>query len=344
MPTSLVTGGAGFIGAHLSRYLVEQGHEVVILDDLSSGTPEAVPAGATLVTGSIVDDAVVRRLFAEHRIEFVYHLAAFASIGLSHYAKKTNYATNVLGAVNLIDAAVRHDVAAFVFASSTAVYGDLATPIRESDATEPVDSYGLAKLTVERELRLTYEHFGLRTVSLRLHNVYGEGQRLDDPYRNVVGILLNQVLRGEPISIYGDGRQTRAWTYVWDVVPVIARAATTPAAAGRAVNVGTDEVCSVLYLADLVRAATGRPEHPIRFLPARDEVTHLRTESAAGREVLGAWPQTPLAEGVRRTAAWAKNRGPHEWRYTDGLNFGDRPVPAWLRRNRLPAEEVTGRA
>src|SRR5512141_911037 len=161
MPTSLVTGGAGFIGSHVAAELLKLGHTVVVLDDLSGGFVENIPAGAHFVEGSILDAALVDRLFAAHAFDYVYHLAAYAAEGLSHFIKRFNYNNNLIGSVNLINASVNHRIKCFVFTSSIAVYGAGQTPMTEDLVPQPEDSYGIAKLAVEQELKVSKHMFGL---------------------------------------------------------------------------------------------------------------------------------------------------------------------------------------
>ena len=182
------------------------GHDVVVLDDLSGGFQENVPAKATFVQGSVMDHELIDRLFDRHSFDYVYHLAAYAAEGLSHFIKRFNYNNNLIGSVNLINASINHKVKCFVFTSSIAVYGAGQSPMSEDMIPVPEDSYGISKLAVEQELRVSHEMFGLDYVVFRPHNVYGERQNIGDRYRNVVGIFMNQLLRGEPMTIFGDGR------------------------------------------------------------------------------------------------------------------------------------------
>ncbi len=227
-PTSLVTGGAGFMGSHVAEHLLAIGHDVVVLDDLSGGFRENVPAGATFVEGSILDHTLVDRLFNRHSFDYVYHLAAYAAEGLSHFIKRFNYNNNLIGSVNLINAAINHGTKCLVFTSSIAVYGAGQSPMSEAMIPIPEDSYGIAKLAVEQELRVSHEMFGLEYVIFRPHNVYGERQNIGDRYRNVVGIFMNQLLRAEPMTIFGDGNQLRAFTHIDDVAPIIAQVGRIP--------------------------------------------------------------------------------------------------------------------
>ncbi|MGB3443777.1 MAG: NAD-dependent epimerase/dehydratase family protein [Actinophytocola sp.] len=331
MTHCLVTGGAGFIGSHLAERLVADGHTVVVLDDLSGGAASRVPDGAELVVGSVTDGALVESLFAEHRFDRVFHFAAFAAEVISHSVKQLNYDTNLMGSVNLINAALRTGVSFFCFASSVAVYGHGETPMRESSIPVPSDSYGNAKLAVERELEVTMRLQHMPFTAFRMHNVYGEWQNMQDPYRNAVAIFFNQIMRGEPISVYGDGGQVRAFSYVKDVVDVVCQAPENEAAWGRAFNVGSATTNTVLELAEAVRAAAGVPEHPIAHLPARDEVKVVYTATDEARSVFGDWVDTPLSVGIDRTAKWAAQAGPTELKASFDIEIGGAHIPEWAR-------------
>jgi UDP-glucose 4-epimerase len=308
-----VTGGAGFIGAHVARHLLEAGHDVVVLDDLSGGYEENVPAGATFVGGSADDPVLVDDLFRTHEFSHVFHLAAYAAEGLSHFIRRFNYTNNVLGSVNVLNAAVRAEtVQRFVFASSIAVYGAAQTPMTEDVVPEPEDPYGIAKYAVELDLRAAQRMFGLDYTIFRPHNVYGELQNLADPYRNVIGIFMNQLMSGRPMSVFGDGTQTRAFTHIDDVAPVIARSIEVPGAANEVFNVGADIPYTVLDLAKAVGHAFDVAEPEIDFLPAREEVVHAFSDHAKLHRVFGKEPTVPLEEGLRRMAQWARETGVRE--------------------------------
>ena len=309
-PVALVTGAAGFIGSHLTRALVAGGRvRVLALDDLSGGFRDNLPADVRFVKGSVTDAALVADLFERHRIRQVFHLAAYAAEGLSHFIRRFNYTNNVIGSVNLINEAVRHEIDCFVFTSSIAVYGPIAPPMRETDVPAPEDPYGIAKLSVELDLAAAHRMFGLRYVIFRPHNVYGEYQNLGDPYRNVLGIFMNQIMQGKPMTIFGDGTQARAFSYVGDIVSPIADSPWVDAAACQVFNIGAEVPCTVTELARTVAAAMGVPRHPIEYLPARLEVHTAYSDHDKASRILGARAQTSLDAGVRRMAAWAKQGG-----------------------------------
>ena len=305
---SLVTGGAGFIGSHVAKHLLNMGHRVVVLDDLSGGYRDNVPDTAQFVQGTILNHLLINSLFREHKFDHVYHLAAYAAEGLSHFIKRFNYENNLIGSVNLINAAVNHQIQRFVFTSSIAVYGAGQTPMTEDMIPMPEDSYGIAKLAVEQELKASHEMFGMEYTIFRPHNVYGELQNIGDRYRNVVGIFMNQLLKGEPMTIFGDGEQERAFTHVNDVAPLIAECINIPASRNQVFNVGADVPFSVNYLAKAVAAAmelAGKVEH----LEARKEVKHAFSDHSKAERVFGRRGKTSLEEGLARMASWVKAHG-----------------------------------
>jgi len=203
---------------------------------------------------------------------------------------------NVIGSVNLINEAVRHDVKCFVFTSSIAVYGSGEPPFDETQQPVPEDPYGIAKLAVEQDLESAHRLLGLDFVVFRPHNVYGEGQNIGDPYRNVVGIFMNRMMQGQSATIFGDGRQTRAFTYIGDIAPQIAASVHVPEAMNGVFNIGCDSHASVLEVAELVRHALGASA-PIEFLPPRQEAVHAYSRHDKFRRVFGRRPTRRSPKG-----------------------------------------------
>jgi UDP-glucose 4-epimerase len=281
---------------------------VVVLDDLSGGFRDQVPDRAQFVNGSVVDHVMLADLFDEYRFDYVYHLAAYAAEGLSHFIRRFNYTNNLIGSANLINESVKHEVRCFVFASSIAVYGALPPPMDETMIPRPEDPYGISKYAVEMDLHAARTQFGLNYVVFRPHNVYGEGQNIGDKYRNVVGIFMNQVMQGLPMTIFGDGSQTRAFSYIDDVAPHIARATAVEAARNQTFNVGADVPYTVLDIAHAVADAFGVPTRVV-YHPARNEVVHAHAVHQKAAAVLGASSSASLAEGIARMALWAKGVG-----------------------------------
>jgi UDP-glucose 4-epimerase len=329
-PTSLVTGGAGFMGSHVADHLLNIGHAVVVLDDLSGGFKENVPTDATFVHGSVMDHQLINRLFDRHAFDYIYHLAAYAAEGLSHFIKRFNYNNNLIGSVNLINAAVNHEVKCFVFTSSIAVYGAGQSPMSEEMAPIPEDSYGIAKLAVEQELRVSHEMFGLDYVIFRPHNVYGERQNIGDRYRNVVGIFMNQLLRGEPMTIFGDGTQQRAYTHIADVAPIIAACIDVPAARNQVFNVGADVPYTANKLAEVVAETMGC-QHNVNYLDPRNEVKIALADHSKAERVFGSRTKTSLREGIGAMAAWVREHGARESCIFEGIEVVKKMPPSWAK-------------
>lgn len=326
---SLVTGGAGFMGSHVVRCCLTRGDEVVALDDLSGGFRENVHADATFVEGSITDTALVNELFSRHRFDVVYHLAAYAAEGLSHFIRRYNYENNLLGSVNLLNAAVNlGTVQRFVFTSSIAVYGPGQVPMHEDTVPTPEDPYGVAKYAVELDLQAAHEMFGIDYTVFRPHNVYGEHQNIGDRYRNVVGIFMNQVMQGNPMPVFGDGLQTRAFTHIDDVAPLITDCVDIEDSRNRVFNVGSESPRTVLDVAQAVAAAFG-VEPRITHLPARKEVVHAFSSSERCDSVFGARKTITLEDGVERMAAWAKRHGPRHTKPFTGIEVEKNLPPSW---------------
>ena len=329
--TSLVTGGAGFMGAHVVNELLRNGdHNVVVLDDISGGFRENVNPNATFVEGSILDVQLIKQLCEQYKFDYIYHLAAYAAEGLSHFIKRFNYENNLIGSVNLINAAVNYKIKRFVFTSSIAVYGENQLPMHEGLTPMPEDSYGIAKYAVEQELIVSKRLFDLNHTIFRPHNVYGELQNISDKYRNVIGIFMNKIMQGESLVIFGDGDQTRAFTHIADVAPHIAQSVDIPDASCEIFNLGSDEYVSVNKLADLVMTAMEK-EVPIKHYQARDEVKHAYCTHEKFYRVFGATSQIGLAEGLHRMAAWAKSVGPRPATEFGEIEISKNLPDAWKR-------------
>jgi UDP-glucose 4-epimerase len=326
----LVTGGAGFIGSHVADGLIARGHDVVVFDDLSGGVEANVPERATFVRGSVAEPAAVDELFSRRRFDFVFHLAAYAAEGLSHFIKRFNYTNNLIGSVNLINASVNTGVRGFVFTSSIAVYGACPRlPMTEDTFPRPDDPYGIAKLAVEQELEASRAMFGLDYVIFRPHNVYGPRQNVADRYRNVIGIFMNQILQGRSMTIFGDGSQTRAFSYIDDVAPVIAGCIDVPAAWNQVFNIGADQPYSLTQLAHEVAHAM-EVEPDLRHLPPRLEAADAHSSHDRMREVFGLTTQTSLQDGLREMASWVRRHGPRQTPRFEAIEIA-RNLPAVWR-------------
>lgn len=329
MPTSLVTGGAGFIGSHVTNHLLSIGHTVVVLDDLSGGFVDNINPKALFINGSITDQTLVSQLFENHKFDYVYHLAAYAAEGLSHFIKRFNYTNNVVGSVNLINESVKHKVKCFVFTSSIAVYGNQKPPVTENNTPSPEDPYGIAKYAIEMDLKVTHEMFGLNYIIFRPHNVYGEYQNIGDKYRNVVGIFMNQLMQGLPLTVFGDGNQTRAFSYIADVAVPIANSVKINAAYNQVINIGADVNYTVNELAREIMKSMNITGN-IRHLEARNEVVNIYADHSKSDKLFGEQKKTSLPEGLKKMAAWAIKSGSRKSQKFSNIEIVEKLPPVWL--------------
>ena len=330
--SALVTGAAGFIGSHVCDHLVNAGFMVVALDDLSGGFQKNVNSKAIFVEGSVTDNLLIDRLFEEYQFKYVFHLAAYAAEGLSHFIRRFNYQNNLIGSINLINSSVNSgSVKCFVFTSSIAVYGKNQLPMKEETIPLPEDPYGIAKLAVEQDLKAAHEMFGLDYIIFRPHNVYGERQNIGDPYRNVVGIFMNLIMQGKKLTIFGDGSQTRAFSHIDDVAPVIAQSVNNKKSYNEIFNIGADKPYSVKELATMVCDAF-KVEEAIEFLEARNEVEHAYSNHDKVKEFFGhLLKNIDLKEGIQRMVADVKTMGPRVGEKFNGIEVEKNMPPAWKK-------------
>ena len=299
----LVTGGAGFIGSHLVRGLLARGGSVRVLDDFSTGSRANLAdlePDVEVLEGDLRSREHVSS--AARGVDVVFHLGALPSVGRSVEDPVTTNAVNVDGTLNVLLAARDRDVRRVVLASSSSVYGDAGTlPRVESQRPEPVSPYAVSKLAAESYCASFARVYGIETIALRYFNVYGPGQNATSPYAAAVPRFVDALRAGRPVPIYGDGSQTRDFTYVGDVVDATLRAAACRAEAPSVVNVAAGAATSVLDLAETIGALL---EVPVRreHRPARpDEVRHSQADVALAERVLGLPPRLPLARGLALT-------------------------------------------
>ena len=328
----LVTGAAGFIGSHVCDHLIYTGYDVIALDDLSCGFEDNVNTKAQFVKGSINDVELINKLFEEHQFTYVYHLAAYAAEGLSHFIRRYNYNNNLIGSINLINASINTGtVKCFVFTSSIAVYGKNQLPMKEDLMPQPEDPYGISKLAVEQDLKSAHEMFGLDFIIFRPHNVYGERQNIGDPYRNVVGIFMNQIMQGKKLTVFGDGMQTRAFSHIDDVAPIIAKSVEMPQAYNEVFNIGADTPYTVKELTTLVCDAFGVSEQ-IEYLEARNEVVHAYSNHDKVHKFFGHMIKNiTLKDGIERMVADAKEKGPRTGEKFKNIEVEKNMPPAWTK-------------
>jgi UDP-glucose 4-epimerase len=302
----LVTGGAGFVGGALVRRLAEADAKVTVLDDLFTGRPDTIPTSAQLVRGSVVDEDLVRSLVADSSV--VFHMAA-RNIIASTKDPRQDFATNIGGTLNVLLAARDSKVDRVVYTGSTSIYGNPRTiPINEDDAPVVLSPYAVSKLGGELYCNAFYENFGVPASVVRYSNVFGIGQRPDNPYCGVIGKFFASAIEGKPLQIHGDGAQTRDYTYIDDAVDATLLAAIRPRAEGVMFNVGTGIETSVNDLALKIGEAVG-VEVDIVHIDRRD-IDNIRRRVVnieKARRMLRWAPQVTLATGLARTAAWMRS-------------------------------------
>ena len=305
MSKALVTGGAGFIGSNIARLLVEQGYEVVVLDNLSTGHRQNLEGldGLSFVEGDVRDDAAVAR--AIDGAEVVFHLAASVGNVRSIENPFEDSRVNVLGTLTVLEAARKAAVRKIVCSSSAAIFGELKRlPIDEAHPTEPDSPYGVSKLAQEKHCLAYARLHGIEAICLRYFNVYGRNQRFD-AYGNVIPIFVDRMLSGEPLTIFGDGEQTRDFVEVTDVARVNFLAAQTTGISG-AFNIGTGEAITINQLVQLLSEATGKKLNVEHLDERKGEVRHSRADISAARATLGFEPQVLLPDGLAAYWEWAR--------------------------------------
>jgi len=301
----LVTGGCGFIGSHLVDALLADGHTVRVLDDLSTGTQDNLPAGVELITGDVADYDTAGK--AMQGVEGCFHLAAIASVPRSNEEWRRTHDVNLTGAINIFDhagkgAQVKRPV---VYASSAAVYGAPAyIPLDERAPVLPLTAYGADKLGCEQHGYVAWEVHQVPTRGFRFFNVYGPRQHPDNPYAGVVSIFADRLRKGQGIKIFGDGQATRDFIYVRDVVQILQRAMAQPWQGAQVMNIATGNGTTVLQLAEVIARICGNAAPQISWETARTGDIKMSIGIAPRlQEILGMAPQIRLEEGLREYLA-----------------------------------------
>jgi UDP-glucose 4-epimerase len=300
---ALVTGGAGFIGANVVRRLLELGHEPIVLDNLSSGFRENLFPGVCFVEGDVRDNAAVQQAMAG--CEMVFHLAASVGNIRSIEHPIADSEVNVLGTLNVLEAARAHGIRRVVFSSSAGIFGELKMlPIAEDHPQDPDSPYGVSKLAAEKQCLVYNKLYGMKNVCLRYFNVYGPRQRYD-AYGNVIPIFANRILKGEPLTIYGDGEQTRDFVNVADVAAANVQAALS--AEGHGVfNIGSGARITINALARMIQDAAGQ-EVGVQYAPPRKgDVRDSLADIRAAQKAFGFAPRVGMATGLSEYMAWIR--------------------------------------
>jgi UDP-glucose 4-epimerase len=329
----LVTGAAGFIGCHVAEGLALQGHEVIGVDDLSGGFWRNVHPEVKFHQVDLRDAAATEQVICGHQPEVLCHLAANAREGASQFQPRDVCGRNLTAYINTLVPCVAQGVKKVVLYSSMAVYGEQPTPFSEELPRQPVDIYGVNKTAMEEITEILSEVHEFGYTIIRPHNVFGERQSLRDPFRNVVGIFMNRIMRGEPLYVYGDGEQHRAFSYISDSLPSFLRACDLdPATDKQIINVGGKEEITVNRLVELVTAEfDAKPE--IKHLPDRPREVKLAFSTwEKSARLLGYDEPYGMREGIRRMAVWAKTLGPQDWT-EETLELPSAKAPAiWMEK------------
>lgn len=335
----LVTGAAGFLGSHLVEALVADGYAVWGVDDLSGGYRENVPRECEFTQLDLRQKERVESYVRKTKPEIIFHLAADASEGRSQFTPLTSLQRNLVAYMNLLTALLQTGFDKIVVASSMSVYGAQQPPFREEMDRKPEDIYGILKAAMEQATEVMSKVYGFRYTIVRPHNVYGVRQNLADPYRNVVAIFINSLLRQKNFYIYGDGTQKRAFTYVEDFTPYLVKTGFDPRTDGEIFNIGPDQEYTINELAEVVLHGffpdgAVPPELRPQYLPPRPlEVHEAYSSSEKAKRVLGFHAAVSLQEGVSRMVEWAKRKGPQEPQYLEALEIVSEQAPrTWLDR------------
>ena len=300
-----MTGGAGFIGSHLCEALLARGHTVRVVDDLSTGRLENVPAGAEFVRGDLIDPATASA--AVRGCDFVFHQAAIASVPQSISDPRVSHDANINATLNVLLAARDSGVRRVVFAASSAAYGN--DPVLPKTEDMPVDlqsPYALHKFVGEEYCRLFYRLYGLQTVAIRYFNVFGPRQNPASPYSGVLSLFIKAALAGTPATMYGDGEQTRDFVYVDNVVDAVLRSVEAADAAGEVINVATGSRTSLNQAWATLGDILGPLPDPSYGPPRAGDVRHSQADIGKAERLLGYRAQVGFDEGLRRTVEWAR--------------------------------------
>lgn len=304
--TVLITGVAGLLGSRLADWLLKNqpGITVVGIDDLSGGYETNVPPGIFFYNRDLAESNL-EEIFTVHTPDYVYHFAAYAAEGLSPFIRAYNYKNNLISTTRIINQCIKHDVKRLVFTSSMAVYGHGEGGIFHEDMRRsPIDPYGIAKMACEMDIEIANEQHGLDYCIIRPHNVYGRNQNIWDKYRNVLGIWMFQKLNNLPLSIFGDGQQVRAFSYIDDSLEPLWKAATAPEASKQIINLGGIKEYSILTAANTLLEVIGDAE--IAHFEQRHEVKHAVPTYQKSIDILGFEHRTDLKEGLTQMWEWAK--------------------------------------
>jgi UDP-glucose 4-epimerase len=308
----LITGVAGLIGSRLADWIIENlpDYSVIGIDDLSGGYEENINPKVKFYKMDLKDSSL-KDVFSKENPDYVFHLAAYAAEGLSPFIRQYNYQNNLVATANIVNECIKHNIKRLVFTSTLAVYGHGEGGIFDEDQIPtPIDPYGVAKYACEMDIQIAGEQHNLDWCIIRPHNVYGIKQNIWDKYRNVLGIWMFQNLNGEPMTIFGDGLQTRAFSYIDDILEPLWKSAILPEASRKIINLGGIEEHSIKEANEVLGKIMGSSNSI--HLEGRHEVKHSIPTWEKSEEILGFRHQTPLEEGLNKMWEWAKDQPKRE--------------------------------
>jgi UDP-glucose 4-epimerase len=329
----LVTGCAGFMGSWLVDELLSKGHDVIGIDDLSGGSLRNLEEANKkrrfkFIQGDLRDHRLCNTLCKD--VEVIFHLAAYAAEGQSFFSPIQINDINIKPMNNLLVAAINNNVKRFIFTSSMAVYGNQIPPFKETNPRDPVDPYGAGKAYCENMLEIFHEIYGLEYVIIRPHNVFGERQNTADPYRNVIGIWMNMMLRNVRPIIYGDGLQTRAFSYIRNVTPALANSL--DCESGSIINLGGEDEKNINDIFLLTKVAMQYEGEPLYMTDRPGEVKHAYCTNDKARELLKYRDTYSMEAGLMKMAEWVKKLGPQKPTYRLPLEITKNAPMSWRER------------
>ena len=303
----LITGVAGFLGSRLADWIIEHipDAEVIGIDNLSGGYKENLHDLVEFFPVDILDEKV-SEVFSTYRPDYVFHFAAFAAEGLSPFVRSYNYRNNLEATSKIVTECIKNDVTRLIFSSTMGVYGDNPTPFYESDQPNPIDPYGIAKYACELDIRVAGEHHGLDWCIIRPHNVYGVKQNIWDRYRNVLGIWMHQHINGLPMTIYGDGEQTRAFSYIDDCLEPLWKSSQESTCSKQIINLGGTKYYSMNEANEIIRKVMGGGT--LSYKEKRYEVKNAYSSYQKSIDLLGYNDKTSLIDGLTTMWNWVKTQ------------------------------------
>lgn len=310
--TVLITGVAGLLGSRLADWIIKNkpGYKVVGIDDLSGGYKENINPEVEFWQMDLVNHPI-ENCFEVHKPDYVFHFAAYAAEGLSPFIRTYNYKNNLVATARIVNECIKHDVERLVFTSTMAVYGYGEGGIFHEDMKRvPIDPYGVAKAACEHDIEIANEQHGLDYCIIRPHNVYGANQNIWDKYRNVLGIWMYYHMEGQPVTIFGDGTQKRAFSYIDDSLEPLWNAAVRPEASKQIINLGGIQEYSINEAADILTEVVGGAERV--YLEKRHEVHYAIPTYSKSVELLGFQHKTDLKEGLTKMWEWAQQQPKRE--------------------------------